>query len=314
MEPIKQKTRISAADFFLQLGFIISLYSGIGFLLNILFTVINKAYPAVNGYSYWQPSISLPVAALIVMTPVFLALASIISRRESVDPSRRESPVKKGFTYLTMFTAGGVVVGDLITVLYYFLDGQDLTAAFLYKVLVLLIVLGSVFGYFYSDLKGALSSQARMIWRVGTIALVIATIVLGFTVIGSPRSQRLIRYDSQRITDLQTIQSQIISYWQSKGALPATLDQTKDSLSYYVLPLDPQTKTAYEYKITGVNGFELCTTFNLIAPANQQSTMYSYPTAKNDNWKYEKGHYCFSRTIDPQLYPVYNKNIPTQNQ
>lgn len=310
MEPQKFKT--SASDFFLHLGFIISLYSGIGFLLSVLFSVINYAYPAVNSYSYYSiPTISFPVAALIVLTPVFLILGSIISKREDIEPQKRESAIKRAFAYLSMFIAGGVVIGDLITVLYYFLDGQDLTIAFLCKVLVLLVVLSSVFGYFYSNLRGALSVKARNAWKVGTALCVVATIVLGFSVIGSPRTQRLIKYDAQKISDLQNIQGQVTSYWQSKGKIPQSLDDLKDSLSYYPLPLDSQTSLPYEYKATGLTTFELCATFNKNSGSYINTTYPTMGGIQNDNWKYTAGHYCFSRTIDPQLYPVFNPKVPT---
>lgn len=313
MEP--QKTKTSASDFFLHLGFIMSLYAGVGFLLTVLFSVINYVYPAVSDYLYGSlPSISFPVAALIVLTPVFLTLGSIISKRESTNPSLHDSLIKRVFVYLTMFITGSVVIGDLITVLYYFLDGRDITVAFLYKVLALFVVLGAVFGYFYMNLKGTLSTKSRNAWKIGTVLFVIGTIVLGFAIIGSPRSQRLLRYDNQKVSDLVSIQSQVIQYWQSsKGKIPQSLEDLKDSLAYYPLPIDSQTSKPYEYRATGANSFELCAVFNLNATANQSSTLPVVGTKRNDNWSYTAGRFCFQRTIDPLLYPVYNTQDPKGN-
>jgi len=155
-------TKTTGKDFFLHLGLIISLYTGVGFLLNLLFNIINSAYPKVAGYSYYTPSISLPVAALIIITPVFLILAAFISKIELANPEKKDIWVSRWASYLTLFLAGGIVVGDLITVVYFFLDGQDLTTAFLLKVLSILIIPGAVFGYTLSNISRTLSTQERM--------------------------------------------------------------------------------------------------------------------------------------------------------
>ena len=48
---------------------------------------------------------------------------------------------------------------DLITILYYFIDGQELTTGFVLKVLVLFVVASSIFVYFISDLRGKLTGR-----------------------------------------------------------------------------------------------------------------------------------------------------------
>ncbi len=303
--------KTTAKDFFFHLGLIISLYAGVGFLLNLLFSVINSAFPSIDSYYYNNPSISFPVAALIILTPVFLILASYIGKIEMIDPSKKEIWVKRWSTYLTMFITGAVVVGDLITVLYYFLDGRDLTTAFLLKVFAVLVVLGAVFGYFFASLSNTLTSNGRKVWRIGAIVLVLISIILGFTVIGSPQTQRLMRYDNQRVMDLQNIQSQIITYWQSKASIPATLSDLDDSLSYYTEPKDPQTSMSYEYRVIDATSFELCATFSANQPAGKaRANSYVFEGGMNGNWQYSKGHQCFKRTIDSELYPVNIKGMP----
>lgn len=302
MEPIKQKT--SALDFFLQLGIIISLYSGVGFLLNLLFRVIDTAFPQVVGYFGGSSSISFPVAALIVLTPVFLLLTATVTKGETVDPEKKTIWIRKTSIYLTMFLSGTIIVGDLIALLYRFLDGQDLTAAFLLKVFAVFVVLGALFSYYLSVLKNNLTVRTHNAWRFGAILLVLVSIVLGFSVIGSPKTQRLMRIDQQKINDLQIIQSQAISYWQAKGTTPPNLDAMKDSLSYYPIPVDADTGMPYEYTQKSLNSFELCATFSTASNIGHSSSQTKPIMAQNDNWQYSSGHYCFERTIDPQLYPT----------
>lgn len=149
---------------------------------------------------------------------------------------------------------------------------------------------------------------------VGIITVVVAAaIVAGFFVMGSPKTERMRQFDEQRVGALQTIQSQVVFFWQQKGVLAASLDELKDPLGGWTAPRDPETGAAYEYKKTGDLSFELCATFLLptaaltgapqVCPENvgycgDGSEFYYH------EWKHTAGRHCYSRTIDPALYPV----------
>lgn len=299
--------KTTAKDFFLHLATVALLYAGTVALLNILFRVINTAFPEVNQYGYYgSSSISFPVATLIVVFPLFLFLANLLRKGYEGDPSLKEYAVRKWLIYITLFVAGAVLAGDLITLIYRFLDGQELTTAFLLKVLAVFVVTGSIFGYYLDDLKDRLSGSRRTLWRVLAVVLVVGSIVAGFSVLGTPQSQRMLRYDAQKLSDLQSIQSQVLNYWQQKGVVPASLEELKDPLSYFDIPIDPESKANYEYKKTGALSFELCAEFNKESTKDSMSRMmYIEPVGKTpENWQHGAGQHCFSRTIDPQLYPV----------
>ncbi|KKT14803.1 MAG: hypothetical protein UW83_C0040G0004 [Parcubacteria group bacterium GW2011_GWD1_44_9] len=306
------ETKSTVKHFFLQIGALVCLYAGVGALLNLLFRVINVAFPQVgakNLYYYFSSgsSISFPIATLIVVFPLFLVLSAIVQKSFVTDPNLREGGLRKALLYFTLFVAGAAISGDLITLVFFFLDGRDITTAFLLKVLSVLVVTGGIFGYYLSDLRGRLTPQSRNIWRIFAILLILVSVILGFVVIGSPRTQRMLRYDGEKITDLQNIQGQILSYWQNKGTLPKNLDDMKDSLSYYTVPVDSQTQEQYGYRVLNQNSFELCADFNEASPSDVAvyPSSYSYGYGNNgENWQHEAGNKCFSRTIDPELYPV----------
>src|SRR3989344_1697362 len=305
-------TKITAKDFFLHIAVIALLYTGTVALLNILFNVINAAFPQITQYSYYATSsISLPVATLVVVFPLFLFLANLLRKGYAEDPSRKEYSVRKWLIYITIFIAGGVLAGDLVTLIYYFLDGQEMTTAFLLKILSVIVVAGCIFGYYLDDLKDRLTGTRRNIWRVVATVLVIGSIVSGFSVLGTPSSQRMLRYDSQKVSDLQSIQWQLVNYWQQKGTLPTTLVELQDPISGFIIPVDPQTKASYEYKKTGTLSFDLCAEFNKQAQIVNGSVAriaYPEPMGKlNESWQHEAGRQCFERTIDPELYPVRPK-------
>lgn len=293
-------TKITAKDFFLHIAVIALLYIGAVALLNLLFRVINSAFPQVDQYYgyYSSSSISLPVATLIVAFPLFLFLANILRKGYVEDPSKKDYPVRKGLIYLTLFIAGAVLAGDLVTLIYFFLDGQELTTAFLLKVLSVLVVTGAIFGYYIDDLKGRLESR-RNVWRALAAVLVVGSIVLGFSVLGTPQTQREMRYDSQKVEDLNNIQYQIVNFWQQKRALPRVLADLEDPISGFIVPLDPQTGEPYRYEVTGNLSFNLCATF---ATETRDSLVPPIKAIGEGNWAHGAGEECFERTIDPDLY------------
>jgi len=306
------QTKITAKDFFLHIAAIALLYAGTIALLNILFNVINVAFPQVTQYNYYtSTSISLPVATLVVVFPLFLFLSNILRKGYLEDPSRKDYPVRKWLIYITLFIAGGVLAGDLVCLIYYFLDGQELTMAFILKILSVLVVAAAIFGYVLDDLKDRLTGSRRNIWRAVSVVLIVGSIVAGFSVLGTPQTQRMYRYDSQKVADLQNIQWQIVNFWQQKGELPVSLAELADPISGFIVPLDPQTQKPYEYVKNGKLSFDLCADFNKPAQEiNGRMTTVAYPepaakiSGTGDTWQHEIGRKCFSRTIDPELYPV----------
>ncbi len=280
-------------------------------LITLFFEVINFAYPRItNAYQYYFPSISLQVATLIVAFPLFSFLSWMLQKTYVADSSLRETPLRKWLSYITLFIAGAVVAGDLVTVIYMFLDGQDLTTGFLLKVLALLIIVGGVFVYYLREIRNQIDSRERNIWRIVAVVVILGSIILGFSVIGSPASQRERRYDTQRISELQSVQWQIVNYWQQKESIPESLEDLKDPFSGFTIPMDPKTKTAYEYKKTGNLSFELCATFDREGMQNQfEGTSMTMPMRDpyfkiNESWEHGAGRTCFDRTIDPEMYPT----------
>ena len=153
------KSKGSAKDFFLNLGAIVTLYTVIVSLINLLFTIINVAYPQItNGYNYYgSQSISSPVSILIIAFPILIVLMWQLAKQNPEDSVARSieggvreknvSTIHRWLSYITLFLAGVTLVVDLITVLYYYLDGQELTTGFLLKVLVVFVtVAGGVDG------------------------------------------------------------------------------------------------------------------------------------------------------------------------
>jgi hypothetical protein len=302
------RPKASAKDVLLNLGAFISLYILVGNLLGLLFTIINTAYPKITeNYNYFgSSSISWPVATLVVLFPIFIILMWLLEKEYRVEPERQNSFAHKGLTYVTLFIAGLVLAGDLVTVVYYFIDGQELTTGFLLKVLVLFIIVSSIFIYFVSDLKGKLTKKSRIIWRFVAGVILVSSIVWGFSVLGSPRTQRLYKYDQQKVNDLQVIDNRITSFYSNKGYLPKNIDDIVSYENYYIAQVDSQNQKPYEYvKISDIK-YNLCAEFNKASPDAAKSTNYTRPF-EYTSWTHSAGHYCFDQTINPN---TYSKPVP----
>ena len=308
MEPT-QNTKISAKDLFLNLGAFVALYTVVFSLIDLLFTVIEKAYPQTTYLGYYSSAnISWPVAILVIFFPILILLYWFLEKEYSMNPERQRVGVHKWLSYLTLFFSGLALAGDLVMVLYYFLNGDDLTTAFLLKVFVVLVVAAAIFTYFISDIRGKLSSQKRMFWRIVAGVMVVASIAWGFYVLGSPQTQRLYKYDDQKVVDLQNINSYVQSYYAQKGSLPTTLDDIA-KLQYTQMPVDKQGNKSYEYHLIGQSSkaYQLCAEFN---KPSQDSNSLTYPSPDGlVSWKHEAGHKCFDLAIPLNMYVPVSKGV-----
>ena len=306
------KPRTTPKDFFLWAGAMVTLYAGVVSFITLLFNYINYSFPDPLRF-YGDPyssGIPYAMASLIVLTPVLMVLMRIIRRNIASDPSRNDIWVRRWALFLTVFVAGATIVIDLIILLTTFLSGEELTLAFLLKVLVVLLVAGAGFLHFLADLRGYWTSnaaQARMVnWGVGVLVLI--SIIAGFVIVGTPQDARLYRLDQQKVNDLQSIQWQIVNFWQQKQQLPGELSDLSDPLSGFVVPMDVQSGDSYRYEATSNSSFRLCATFNMPSRGGDPSYAEPYRYAgEQQNWSHEAGEVCFDRTIDPERYPPYTK-------
>ncbi len=256
--------------------------------------------------SAYYSSIRWAVSTLIIVFPVFLWVSRFLKRDIDRNPEKRELKIRKWLLYLTLFVAGVVIIGDLVALVYNYLQGE-LTLRFFLKVISILFIASSIFYYYLNELREKASKTLNGFSYL-VMAAVSAATIWGFVVAGSPTSQRAVRFDEQRVQDLQSIQWQVVNYWQSKEKLPANLNELRDSISGYAPPIDPVSELPYEYNVLGLLKFQLCANFQT-SDQNSSPNRNPYPKAigpepvSGDNWIHNPGHVCFDRTIDPDLFP-----------
>lgn len=152
----RPKPYVSAREAFLYLVLYSTLYVSAYNLGRLLFVFIDRAFPdpaqAGEFVGYTSHAIRWSVSSLIIAFPVFLYVSRLLGQALRREPMKRASGVRKWLTYLTLFIASSVLVGDLTTLVYNFLGGE-LGPRFLLKVLVVGVIAGAIFGYYLWDLR-----------------------------------------------------------------------------------------------------------------------------------------------------------------
>ncbi len=281
----------------------------------IFFQVINKYFSDVLFSRFSASAIHYSIASLIVGFPVYLWALWFWFKSFANAPEKSESRLSKWLTYIILLIAGGTIIGDLIAAIFNFLQGEY-GARFLLKALVILVIAGLVFSFYFLERKKIQYKKemsSSLFWLVGSAAglLAILAIVLGFLAGGMPYEARLRNFDLQRANDLQMISSAISSFAFENNRLPKDLSEIRDNsrYNYGASYADPETKKGYDYKIInpgpGADSsaeYELCAVFSL-STLNEAQNSYEYGYGK---WaEHDKGYVCQKQTVTfgKQLVP-----------
>ena len=152
----RPRPSLSARHAFQYLVLFTTLYLTAWHLGSLQFDLIEAWLPDPADPDYrvrgLPASMRWSVATLLVAFPVFAWLSGRIAREAARDQARRQSPVRSWLTYLTLFLAATVLIGDLIALVYNLLGG-GLSLRFVLKVLVVGVIAGVVFGWYLGDLR-----------------------------------------------------------------------------------------------------------------------------------------------------------------
>jgi len=313
-------SRSTPRDFFLHLLHIIALYGSAVALLSILWQLINLAFPdptqdlyryfATNGAIRWG------IAFLVIMFPVLLGTGRFLENVYKKEPEKKELKIRKWLVYLTLFITALIIIGDLIRLIFEFLEGE-LTPRFLLKFASVLAVAFAVFWYYLQGMREkewkifGWNAKKIFVWKV--IVIVIVIMVAGALFVDSPKEEKMYRRDERRTQDIQNLQNYVLEYWKKENVLPEGISklpiEAKDE--EFDPRKDPKTKEEYAYEVRGENAFALCAVFE---KETRGKGGYPYPERpvrvpvdfekpepefyiENSDWGHEAGEACFERSI-----------------
>jgi uncharacterized protein DUF5671 len=123
---------------------------------SLMFTLIDRwITDPLSSYSVAfadSSSIASSMASLLVAFPIYMLVMRVIISDIERHPEKIDDGVRKWLTYIALFIAASVVIGDLVATLTIFLRGE-LTSRFVAKAVTVIVISGGVFWYYLGSLK-----------------------------------------------------------------------------------------------------------------------------------------------------------------
>jgi len=292
---------------------------------------------ANNQYSYQWASSGLrwSISSLLVGYPIFLFLGWRLASRKRRDPERRRSRVRAWLTYITLIFAAGTLIGDLVAVVYQFLEG-GLSSRFALKAGVVGLISGAILWNYARDAERT-SARIDFISQVLAIVATSTVIVLvawAFTIVRSPAAARERVADEQRLDHLVAMTRLADCHVTYFGSLTSEFSSMQSSLADLgsrqpisagcsePIPIDPISGNEYRYRVIDANSYELCAAFEAGWPegdekgANLRRSLSNYYTGAVEQRTLQlpkaAGETCFeidAVAFDSDIRPIVGERM-----
>ncbi len=292
--------------FVMQFGALITLYVSLSFLITLLFTIVNLHIPDATDASWrfreYISTARLAIAVVLVFFPAYLILTALTLRARQSQSIGYLKGVR-WLLYLSFLVAGAILLGNLVSLIVSFLEGE-VTLRFILKVASMVVIVGGALGFYLLDVREYWLLHPRRLRAVavGAIAVAIAILSVGFYGIYSPSEARERSLDQQQVQDLQNIAHTIDIFLEREGHLPDTLAAAYRSPAH--IPSAPEDRPDYRYQHDTDRSYELCATFSHDSDHMSQPS-YPRPTAVSDgravDWNYEAGEWCVRISTTPPV-------------
>lgn len=296
---------VSAREAFVYLVEFSTLYAAALSLGALVFGLIEYALPdpamgpTYGGVEFQRGSMRWSIAWLVIAFPVYLWLTrrtAVALRRE---PGKRRSRVRKWLTYVTLFVAASVVLGDVVTLIYNLLAGE-LTVRLLLKAATVAAIASAVFGHYTIELRRddldpdrqAARRPAARALGIAAVVVVAAAVVAGFLAVGSPGRARATRLDDRREGELARIADAIDRYYGQEAALPSSLSALASYRGVHGVSIqDPVSGRPYEYEPGAQRTYRLCAEFDTVERGGEGRS--AAPVGDSRFWDHPAGRHCF---------------------
>ena len=134
-------------------------------------------------------------------------------------------------------------------------------------------------------MSGGLDKRMLVV-AVGIV--VVAAVVAGLLVVGSPVDERARRLDEQRVRELQELRTAVELHFRRDGVLPDSLEQVVRRSPLPVRLTEPEGGRLYGYEVIDSTSYRLCATFSFPTPTGEASR-YSY----EKEWAHGAGRQCY---------------------
>ena len=131
-------------------------------------------------------------------------------------------------------------------------------------------------------------------WLAIAAGLVVtATVIAAIATMGLPASQRDIRLDERRVSDLEHIVEALEIQAERQGSLPPDLATLAGQPGQRLSTADPVDGAAYTYEVTGDRSYRLCAVFTT---DTSREPLHGEPMI-DGHWLHGTGRHCFDRRL-----------------
>lgn len=246
----------------------------------------------------------MALSFLFVATPILFFLLREIYVGIEKKELDLENGVRKWLTYALLFVVSAIMIGDLVTLFYNFLDGEQ-TIRFFLKALVIFVIAGTTFLHFFGDLREENLKKRktfRVLWQWSFLIGVLLIFVGGILLVESPTTAKNRKIDSDTISNLSEVQASIESFYYEKKMLPSLPNELLNVPNVYLTEdtLKNLDGKGFTYQKTSKDEYRLCANFE--RSNKNDSKDYSYIMYSSDqNWEHDAGKICFERKIPERI-------------
>jgi len=268
----------------------------------VCFQLINKNLGDLNSYisspQYYNGMLKYGIASLLVITPVYFLAINLLHSQYKKGELSHNSGIYKWLTYLMLLVSSLTIIGSLITLITSFLDG-NYTLPFILKVLTVIVIASTIFGYYLYDLRRkdyAQKNKVSIIVGAVVVVAAIIAVVVGFLNVDTPIQAR------QRLEDGKTQEALNQTYYFINNSYYSS-QKLEDSYDLKVILTGYGFSTQnIVYRKVSDQEYELCADFK----AKDQVLGDKFMPWFN----HEAGHQCY--TINAQK--EYDKTYKTIQQ
>lgn len=266
----------------------------------IVFQIINKnIVDAINQYSgsYSPSALKFAISALIISAPIFYFTIRQIFKNLIAGTLPKDSAIRRWLTYFILLVASVVMIGWLIGTINSFLGGE-LTTKFILKAITAILISAVIFTFYFYDIKreevGGKNDKIILAYFYGSLAIIIIAFAASLFFVESPTETRNRRLDNAILDRFERLDGVIQAYYQDKDALPNDLDILLADYSYLTNDdlNDPTNNTAFDYKISSSNSYQLCASFRTSNKDKNIEDNNYY----QERWPHEAGYQCLKQT------------------
>lgn len=309
---MEEKIKEGPKEFFLYFFNIITLWGIFIAVICIWFLCVDvllyESEFALHDVEHFYWLIRVASAILITFFPAYFLVSFLLFREYQNFPEKKEGKWRKWMIYLTLFVGGLIILGNLVVLVYKFLEGE-ISKSFVIKSFLLFIFTGFVFWYYLQELHNKLNKAQIKIVALIALLFFIFTLFLIFYFFGTPLKLRSFKKDLEIARSLERICNWgIKDFWEKNHTLPSNLEEIA---SFYYGAGSEIKSVKYQKIKEHPPIFKLCAVFNL-GKAGGYVGKKSEPLKVFEKLP-SKGENCFILTISREstVYGEEYKCTPT---